>query len=208
MSEKTTNNEIRENDLQLLKAANDTLKAVDIKGKDYIPVNERIKAFRMIYPRGLIQTEILSLENGVVTMKCCVYDDEGHLLGTGHGQEKEGSTFINKTSFIENCETSCVGRALGMLGIGLDNGFASYEEVANAKAQQEDMKAQEDANRTTINQKEWEKLKQMYSKDEIKNMYAECNITKSSEMPLEYFQKKEKEWDEKFKKEHPDQVFF
>ena len=102
----------REKDLQLLKEANDTLAKVDIKGKDYVPVSERIKAFRTIYPRGQILTEIIGLDNGVCTMKASVYDDEGHLLGTGHSQEKEGSTFINKTSFIENCETSCIGRAL------------------------------------------------------------------------------------------------
>ena len=190
----------REDDVLLLQQANETLKALDIKGKDYIPVNERIKAFRFIYPRGQILTEIIGLENGVCTMKAEVYDDNGKLLATGHGQEKEGSTFINKTSFIENCETSCIGRALGSLGIGLDNGFASYEEVANAKAQQED--------RTTINKEEWEKLKQMYSKEEIKAMYTELNISKGTDIPKEYFDRKKKEWDEKFAKEHPNQDFY
>ena len=119
-----------------LSMANGMLSKVDIKGKDYIPVSERIRAFRYIYPRGQIATEIIGLENGVCTMKASVFDDEGHLLGTGHAQEKETSSFINKTSYIENCETSAVGRCLGMLGIGLDNGFASFEEVANAKLQQ------------------------------------------------------------------------
>lgn len=190
----------REDDVLLLQQANETLKALDIKGKDYIPVNERIKAFRFIYPRGQILTEIIGLENGVCTMKAEVYDDNGKLLATGHGQEKEGSTFINKTSFIENCETSCIGRALGSLGIGLDNGFASYEEVANAKVQQED--------RTTINKEEWEKLKQMYSKEEIKAMYTELNISKGTDIPKEYFDRKKKEWDEKFAKEHPNQDFY
>ena len=193
----------REDDVLLLQQANETLKALDIKGKDYIPVNERIKAFRFIYPRGQILTEIIGLENGVCTMKAEVYDDNGKLLATGHGQEKEGSTFINKTSYIENCETSCIGRALGSLGIGLDNGFASYEEVANAKVQQG-----ENLDRKTISKDEWEKLKQMYSKDEIKAMYTELNITKGTDIPKEYFDKKKKEWDEKFAKEHPNQDFY
>ncbi|MCQ2771082.1 MAG: hypothetical protein MJ236_04705, partial [Clostridia bacterium] len=47
-------------------------------------------------------------------------------------QEKESSSFINKTSFIENCETSAVGRALGFAGIGSKTSIASAEEVRNA----------------------------------------------------------------------------
>ena len=187
-------------DLQLLNEANKTLNKVDIKGKDYIPVNERIKAFRMIYPRGQISTEIISLENGVCTMKCWVYDDHGNLLGTGHGQEKEGSTFINKTSYIENCETSCIGRALGSCGIGLDNGFASYEEVANAKVQQGEI--------LTISNDQWKALNQMYSKGEIKTMYEELGITNGKNMPTEYFEKKKKEYDQKLQQMTPEKTFY
>ncbi len=192
----------RDKDIALLQLANERLISLDIKGKDYIPVNERIKAFRFIYPRGQILTEIIGLENGICTMKAEVYDDNGKLLATGHAQEKETSSFINKTSFIENCETSCIGRALGSLGIGLDNGFASYEEVANAKVQQGEME------RKTINKDEWEKLKLMYSKEEIKQMYAELNITKGTDIPKEYYDKKKKEYDTKFDQEHPSKEFY
>lgn len=190
----------RTDDCALLIEANKQLKAMDIKGKDYIPVNERIKAFRSIYPRGQIITEIIGLQNGICTMKCSVYDNEGTLLGTGHAQEKEGSTFINKTSYIENCETSCIGRALGSVGIGLDFGFASYEEVANAKAQQEQ--------KTTISDWQWQQLNRMFSKDEIKAMYKELGITNGKNMPSEYFEKKQAEYDAKFKAEHPDKEFY
>ena len=192
----------RDKDIALLQLANERLISLDIKGKDYIPVNERIKAFRFIYPRGQILTEIIGLENGICTMKAEVYDDNGKLLATGHAQEKETSSFINKTSFIENCETSCIGRALGSLGIGLDNGFASYEEVANAKVQQSEME------RKTINKDEWENLKRMYSKEEIKQMYAELNITKGTDIPKEYYDKKKKEYDTKFDQEHPSKEFY
>ena len=112
--------------------ANKQLIGTDVKGKNYIEVNQRIKAFRIVYPNGSITTEIISLENGVVTMQATVRDDEGKILATGYAYEKENSTFINKTSFIENCETSAVGRALGMCGFGIDTSVASYEEVANA----------------------------------------------------------------------------
>lgn len=115
-----------------LKAVNDAINKVDIKGKSYAQVNDRVKAFRQLCPMGTIMTEIINLENGVVTMKATVMDDDGHVLGTGLAQEKESSSFINKTSFIENCETSAVGRALGFVGIGVDGSMASAEEVANA----------------------------------------------------------------------------
>ena len=114
-----------------------SLKTTDIKGKDYAEVNQRIKAFRMLHPNGFIGATIEDLKDGVCVMKATVTDEHGTVLAVGHAYEKEGSTFINKTSYIENCETSAVGRALGMLGIGIDTSVASYEEVANARAQQE-----------------------------------------------------------------------
>lgn len=118
-----------------IQKVNQTLSTMDIKGKDYVLVNERIRAFRMLFPMGTIRTKILSMTDGVVTMQAevCVGDQ---VLATGHAQEKENSTYINKTSYIENCETSAVGRALGMLGIGIDTSVASYEEVATAIANQ------------------------------------------------------------------------
>lgn len=112
--------------------ANKTIQTTDIKGKEYAEVNQRVKAFRMLYPNGAITTDIVSLNDGIVMIKATVQDEEGKTLATGYAYEKENSTFINKTSFIENCETSAVGRALGMCGIGIDVSIASYEEVANA----------------------------------------------------------------------------
>ena len=120
-----------------LMKANAEIRTTDIKGKDYAEVNQRIKAFRMLHPNGSIQTMIKSLEDGICVMQAIVSDADGKILGIGHAYEKENSTFINKTSYIENCETSAVGRALGMCGIGIDTSVASYEEVANAITQQE-----------------------------------------------------------------------
>lgn len=111
---------------------NKAIKPVDIKGKDYAQVNDRIKAFRELCPNGTITTDIIELTNGVVTMKATVYDEEGKILGTGLAQEKESSNYINKTSYIENCETSAVGRALGFAGIGVDGSMCSAEELVNA----------------------------------------------------------------------------
>lgn len=113
------------------------IKTTDIRGKQYAEVNQRIKAFRMLCPNGCITTEILSHENGVIIMRASIHDEDGRLLGTGTAYEKEGSSNINKTSYIENCETSAVGRALAMVGLGIDLSVASFEEVSNAIEQQE-----------------------------------------------------------------------
>ena len=118
-----------------IQKANQSIRTTDIKGKEYAEVNQRIKAFRMVYPDGFIITDLMSNENGVCVFKASVgYYDNGdpRPLGTGTAYEKESSSFINKTSYIENCETSAVGRALGMAGFGIDTSVASYEEVANA----------------------------------------------------------------------------
>lgn len=120
--------------------ANSTINTTDIKGKAYADVNQRIKAFRMLYPNGAITTEMVSNENGVCVFRATIFDDSSNVLGTGTAYEKEGSTFINKTSYIENCETSAVGRALAMCGIGIDTSIASYEEVSNAVANQDQPK--------------------------------------------------------------------
>ena len=119
-----------------IQKANATIKTTDINNKQYAEVNQRIKAFRMLYPNGVISTEIVSCEDGVVIFKASVSDNDGNLLGTGTAYEKEGANFINKTSYIENCETSAVGRALAMCGLGIDTSIASLEEVANAIEQQ------------------------------------------------------------------------
>ena len=118
-----------------IRKANEAIQTIDIKGNEYVQVNQRIKAFRMVYPEGFINTEMLSNENGVCVFMATVgYEDEKgiRVLGVGHAYEKEGSSFINKTSYIENCESSAVGRSLGMAGFGIDTSVASAEEVQNA----------------------------------------------------------------------------
>ena len=119
-------------DWKELEQANKQMQGIDIKGKFYMEVNQRIKAFRMVCPQGSIITEMISNENGVCVFKATVLNEEKTILGTGTAYEKESSTFINKTSYIENCETSAVGRALGMCGFGIDTSIASAEEVTNA----------------------------------------------------------------------------
>lgn len=114
-----------------IKKINALLSPMDIKGKKYIPVNERVKAFRMLVPEGTIETELLRSDDYII-VKAKVFVN-GDLKATGYAEEVRGSSNINRTSAIENCETSAVGRALGFLGIGIDTSIASFEEVNNAQ---------------------------------------------------------------------------
>jgi len=107
---------------------------------DYVEVNTRIERFYEKYPNGRIMTDLVSWENGVVVMKATVYrdmdDPNDKPSATGYAYEKEGSSFVNKTSALENCETSAVGRALAILGFEIKKSVASKEEVENAKMNQ------------------------------------------------------------------------
>lgn len=126
-------------DWQSLVKANAAIRTTNIKGKEYAEVNQRVKAFRTLYPEGFITTEILCREGGLCIIKATVghyADGKSVILATGTAYEKEGSSQINRTSYIENCETSAVGRALGMAGFGIDTSIASAEEMNNALLQQ------------------------------------------------------------------------
>lgn len=125
-----------------IKNVNEKMHFTTVQKKPYAEVPQRVQGFRMLYPEGFITTEILSLEDGVCVIRATAgyytVSGEKMVLGTGTAYEKEGSSFINKTSYIENCETSAVGRALGFLGIGSETSIASAEEVTNAINNQKD----------------------------------------------------------------------
>ncbi len=114
------------------------LKTVNIKGKEYVTVNERIRYFNEAYKGGCIKTELLNIEDKTVLMKAIVWPDstQQERFFTGYAQETQGRGLVNSTSYIENCETSAVGRALGFLGIGVETSIASADEVAKAIASQ------------------------------------------------------------------------
>lgn len=168
-----------------IKKANETIATTTISGKEYAEVNQRIKAFRMVYPQGFIHTEIVSVENGVCIIRAKVgYEDEKghHVLGTGTAYEKEGSTFINKTSYIENCETSAVGRALGMMGFGIDTSVASAEELQNAKLNQEE-KPEEKMERKA-SAKQIEIIAKRYTGENLTKLLQACGVEKLEDLPL------------------------
>lgn len=172
-----------------LEKVNNEVKTIDVKGKGYVEVNERIKAFRKLYPEGFIHTNIENLVDGVCVIKAEVgfysrvgdYETQS-ILGTGTAYEKEGSTFINKTSYIENCETSAVGRALGMMGIGIDTSIASAEEVQNAIINQEKEKMI-----STAQISEFNELIIKYDKD-IEDVFKYFKVKDTRELTKKQFE--------------------
>lgn len=123
---------------------NGEIQMIDMRGKDYAMVPERVTAFRKLYPEGFIRTEILSNDGTTVLMQARAgyYREDGSevVLGTGFAQEVRGKGMVNTTSHIENAETSAVGRCLGFLGLGINGGgICSAEELANAVTAQKQM---------------------------------------------------------------------
>ena len=132
------------------------LKTVNIQGKEYVMVNERLKYFRENFKGYSLTTDIVwerpsevkeftwvdktTKEQktdvqklpGKVCMKSTVRNEQGFEVASGFAMEVEGQGMVNKTSYYENCETSAMGRALAVFGIGIDDTVASADEIAIA----------------------------------------------------------------------------
>jgi len=97
-------------------------------GKKYYDVSQRIEAFRAFHPRHQIKTEMIENDGKMIVFKASIFDPDGKELATGHAEEVRGSTNVNKTSALENCETSSIGRALAQMGLH-GGEFASLNEL-------------------------------------------------------------------------------
>jgi len=119
--------------------SNYKFKTTNIRGKQYVEVNERIKFFRQEdqYKHWTIASDFPILDADTAVCKCTIANDQGRVVAVGHAHEERGASNINKTSYVENCETSAVGRALAMLGIGIDTSIASANEVEDAISKQQ-----------------------------------------------------------------------
>ena len=114
---------------------------VNIHGKEYKTVALRVSEFREKHPDWSIKTKILSSAD-IVQIRASILDPNGRVVSTGLAEEVRGSTNINKTSALENAETSAVGRCLAFFGLG-GSYIASADEVADAQKQQAELDAVE-----------------------------------------------------------------
>ena len=115
---------------------------VSIHGKEYKTVAKRVQEFREsnISRFWTITTDVIKLDDDQVLIKAIILNDDGRVIATGHGHEVKSASQINRTSYVENAETSAIGRALACLGLG-GTEFASADEVANAIHQQKTVHA-------------------------------------------------------------------
>lgn len=123
-------------DYNKVKELNARITKTNIKGKPYVMVKDRIAAFREVCPDGRIVTEMIEKTADEVTFAASVYEGET-LLAKAHANEVRTASAINRSSYVENCETSAIGRAIAAAtGIGIEDSFASAEEVAIAQSVQ------------------------------------------------------------------------
>lgn len=110
------------------------LKSINIKGKQYVTVNERLQFFRDTFKDHSLETELISVDDRTALVRAVIRDKDGRLVATGTAYERADAagSLVNKTSHVENAETSAWGRALGCLGIGIDTSVASADEVKHA----------------------------------------------------------------------------
>ena len=159
-------------------------------GKPYVTVNSRLKYFREEFIGYKLLSEVISNENGKCLIKATILDDKNIAVATGHGFEDESKGNINKTSYVENCETSAWGRALGNLGIGIDNEVRSYEEMTNAIEGQKAKEARGKKYKDSVAAKT-----QTIRKEDLEKMLPECETHKEMTENLWWLLTKEQQED-------------
>lgn len=118
-----------------IKNANEEIETIKLGAKGYAQVNERIKAFRKVYPGGKIATSVEQITEDYVRTNTIIEDGYGNIIATGSASEtNKGNNKVNLTSMLENCETSSVGRALGFAGFGVESSVASAEDMERSKS--------------------------------------------------------------------------
>ena len=153
-----------------------TVPTVNIKGKQYSTVAERHRFLLKYFPETRIDEQIFFQDEKRVITKTTLYIGETP-YATGHAEEKRDSSFINKTSALENCLSSSLGRCLAAFGLH-GSEFASAEELANALKQQSNGQAKDlpIEKTTTVT-----RLNALYSDWKTKNDLIEGRFKKQEE---------------------------
>ena len=113
-----------------------SLSTINIKGKSYVTVNERLKYFRESFKGYALITELVDVNDRSALIRAVVKNEKGETVATGTSFERADNkkSMVNATSHVENCETSAWGRALGNFGIGIDTSVASADEIQRSES--------------------------------------------------------------------------
>ena len=145
--------------LQLALEELKTMPTIDIDGKAYTTVANRINIFRRYFPDYSIVTNILNDDDIKVVVQTKITTESGVVIATGLAEEFRGKNIINTTSALENAETSSIGRALACLSLG-GSEYASANEVQNAISQQEQIKQNNNFSQRNTNQQSYQPQRQ------------------------------------------------
>lgn len=155
------------------------LKTINLKGKEYSMVSSRLEIFRKHFgfKYGIIEEILVDDGKRVVTKTCIIDRDNPETpIGVGHAEEIRGSSLVNKTSAIENCMTSSLGRALATAAALHGGEMASVNEIEkannNKKNIEEKQTKTDDENENKNNdQEKWQKITENYLRniDELKS---------------------------------------
>ena len=122
------------------------MEKIMIKGKPYVQVNQRVLELRHKYGDKDnmfgIKTKVVEWdkENKEIIIQAWITDQSGRIVGSGIAHEEKSQTGVNSTSYVENCETSAIGRALAAFGLGIEDAYASADEVQGAIKKQDQTK--------------------------------------------------------------------
>ena len=122
------------------------MEKIMIKGKPYVQVNQRVLELRKNYgdkdDMFGIKTKVIewNKEKNEIIVQAWITDQSGRIVGSGIAHEEKSQTGVNSTSYVENCETSAIGRALAAFGLGIEDAYASADEVQGAIKKQDQTK--------------------------------------------------------------------
>ena len=86
--------------------------------KMYLEVKHRVTILRRHYAIALgIDTTLLEANDKYVRVQAKIADPDGRVIASGMAEEYRDKGPVNKTSALENCESSAIGRALASLGL-------------------------------------------------------------------------------------------
>ena len=155
------------------------LKTINLKGKEYSMVSSRLEIFRKHFgfKYGIIEEILVDDGKRVVTKTSIIDRDNPETpIGVGHAEEIRGSSLVNKTSAIENCMTSSLGRALATAAALHGGEMASSNELEkannnNKNIEEKKIKEKEENKDKDDDEEKWQKITQNYLRniDEMKS---------------------------------------
>jgi hypothetical protein len=138
--------------MRLVSELNTTHGVTQRGGKKYTQVVHRMEAFRKVFGLSMgVDTEILVDDGQRVVVKAVIINENGVTVGSGTAEEIRGQGNVNKTSAVENAETSAIGRALSSIGLA-GGEYASANEMEAVGRKEDELKKKAETTYTKLTQ--------------------------------------------------------